>query len=213
MIEHFHDVQFPVRLALGSSAGPMRSTEIVTLGSGAEQRNARWAHSKRRYEIGQAVRTLSDLHDVLAFFEQRMGRLFAFRFRDPLDHNSSRPGAPVSALDQVIGTGDGVTAAIQLVRTAGPFSLAPRPIRKPVAGTVRVAVNNVEMTEESDFTVDHATGLVTFQTGAIPITGSTITAGFVFDTPVRFDIDELTVNLVAFEAGDIPTIRLIEVLA
>jgi uncharacterized protein (TIGR02217 family) len=39
-----------------------------------------------------------------------------------------------------------------------------------------------------------------------------ITAGFAFDVPVRFDTDELTVNLEAFGAGEIPKVPLIEIL-
>jgi len=39
-----------------------------------------------------------------------------------------------------------------------------------------------------------------------------VTAGFEFDVPVRFESDELDINLLAFEAGDIPSIPLIEVI-
>jgi uncharacterized protein (TIGR02217 family) len=38
-----------------------------------------------------------------------------------------------------------------------------------------------------------------------------VTAGFVFDVPVRFDTDFLEVDLSAFEAGAIPNIPLIEI--
>ena len=38
-----------------------------------------------------------------------------------------------------------------------------------------------------------------------------VTAGFAYDVPVRFDIDHLAVNVSAFEAGEIPTIPLIEI--
>ena len=44
----FHEVLFPLDIALKSAGGPERCTEIVTLGSGREERNARWAHSRRR---------------------------------------------------------------------------------------------------------------------------------------------------------------------
>lgn len=40
----FHDVRFPTKISLRSSGGPERRTEIVVLGSGHEERNARWAH-------------------------------------------------------------------------------------------------------------------------------------------------------------------------
>ena len=47
-IAAFHDVRFPTAIALGSTGGPERRTEIVTLGSGREQRNQRWSRSRRR---------------------------------------------------------------------------------------------------------------------------------------------------------------------
>ena len=79
----FHEVRFPVDISLGSSGGPERSTEIVTLGSGHEQRNQRWSLSRRKFDAGYGVKGLDALHDVIAFFEARRGPLFGFRFRDP----------------------------------------------------------------------------------------------------------------------------------
>ena len=81
----FHDVLFPLDIALGARGGPQRRTEIVTLGSGAEERNARWRHSRRRYNAGYGVTSLRQLSAVVAFFEERRGRLYGFRWRDRLD--------------------------------------------------------------------------------------------------------------------------------
>ena len=78
----FHEVRFPLDVALRGSGGPSRLTEIVTLASGREHRNSRWAGSRRRYDAGLGVRTVDALHTVIAFFEERRGRLFGFRFRD-----------------------------------------------------------------------------------------------------------------------------------
>ena len=110
----FHEVLFPLDIALKSAGGPERRTEIVTLGSGREERNARWAHSRRRYDAGYGVKTLMRCHAVVAFFEERRGRLYGFRWRDRLDHSSAAPGVAVTPLDQAIGTGDGATATFQL---------------------------------------------------------------------------------------------------
>src|SRR5690242_16382031 len=128
----FHEVLFPIDIALKSAGGPERKTEVVALGSGAEERNARWAHSRRRYDAGYGVKTLDALSSVVAFFEERRGRLYGFRWRDRLDHSSATPGASVSAIDQTIGTGDGVRTTFQLSKTYGTEH-APylRPIRKP----------------------------------------------------------------------------------
>ena len=142
----FHEILFPLDIALRSAGGPQRRTEMVTFGSGREARNARWAHSRRRYDAGYGVKTLQALQAVVAFFEERRGQLHGFRWRDRLDHSSAAPGAPVSPLDQGIGIGDGATATFQLVKTYGAgFAPYAREIAKPVAGSVRVAVGGVEL--------------------------------------------------------------------
>ena len=86
-----------------------------------------------------------------------------------------------------------------------------REITKPVAGTVLVAVDGNEQAEGADFTVDTTIGLITFLPGRIPATQTTVTAGFEFDVPVRFDTDRLEVNVMGFKHGAIPSIPILEV--
>jgi uncharacterized protein (TIGR02217 family) len=213
-MDGFHEVRFPLDISLRGSGGPERKTDIVTLGSGREQRNARWARSRRRYEAGYGVKTLAALSSVIAFFEERRGRLYGFRWRDRSDYSSGLPGASVTPLDQTIGQGNGTNAVFQLTRTYGAaFAPYLRDILKPVAGTVRVAVAAVEKSAGSQFNVDATTGLVTFASANIPAAGAMVTAGYLFDVPVRFDTDYLEIDLAAFEAGEIPKIPLIELLA
>jgi uncharacterized protein (TIGR02217 family) len=204
----FHEIQFPTAIAFHSSGGPERKTEIVTLGSGFEERNAVWANSRRHYDVGYGVKTLDDLHAVIAFFEARLARLYGFRFRDFADFRSCAPNEAVTPLDQPIGTGDGATTQFQLIKTyvSGPSNWV-RTIGKPVSGTVRVAVAGVEQT--SGVTIDDTTGLIAFDSA--PATAAAITAGYEFDTPVRFDTDSLSINLSNFAAGEIPSIPLVEI--
>ena len=115
----FDDVRFPTAISRGSSGGPERRTEIVVTGSGAEERNSRWADSRRRYDAGFGVRSLDDIHQVIAFFEERRGRLMGFRWKDHLDWKSCAPGAQPSAFDQAIGTGTGTRASFQLAKRYG----------------------------------------------------------------------------------------------
>lgn len=206
----FHEVRFPTAIAFGATGGPERRTDVVTIASGAEERNGRWAHSRRRYNAGYGVRSLDELHEVLAFFEARAGRLYGFRFRDHVDFKSCPPSNTISPSDQLIGTGDGFAVIFPLVKVyrSGAESYQ-RPITKPVEGSVRVAVAGTELAEGNDFTVEHTSGEVHFATA--PAAGTPITAGFMFDVPVRFDADVMEVNLTAFQAGEIPNIPLVEV--
>jgi uncharacterized protein (TIGR02217 family) len=204
----FHEVQFPLRLALGTSGGPWRRTDIVALSNGRENRNQRWRDARRRYDAGSGVRSVSDLYEVVAFFEARAGQLYGFRFTDPVDFQSCGPEEAASATDQLLGVGDGVRTAFQLLKRYGDAGgSTERVIAKPEIGSVAVAVNG---TPVADFAVDHATGIVTL--ASAPASGAVVRAGFRFDVPVRFDTDRIEVDLDAFRAGRIPSIPLIEVM-
>jgi uncharacterized protein (TIGR02217 family) len=206
---NFHEVRFPLAIAFHSTGGPVRKTEIVTLGSGYEERNAVWADSRRSFDVGSGVRSLDDLSAVLAFFEARRGRLYGFRFRDFADCKSCAPGGDVAPTDQFLGSGDGSATQFALAKTyASGTGSWTRRIAKPVDGTVRVAVDGVEL--DSGFSCDATTGLVSFE--AAPADGAAVTAGFQFDCAVRFDSDALSVNLSNFSAGEIPSIPLVEIL-
>lgn len=200
----FHEVLLPLPFALGANGGPERRVDIVALGSGAEARNTTWAHGRRRYDIGGAVRTLDQMHELIAFFEARRGKLHGFRFRDPFDFKSCVPSAMPAATDQVLGEGDGERESFALQKSYGAYA---RPIAKPVSGTVLVAIDSEQL--ESGFNVDGESGIVTFDTA--PAEGAVVTAGFLFDTPVRFDIDRLDLAIDGFGAGHAVAVPLIEI--
>jgi uncharacterized protein (TIGR02217 family) len=201
----FHEVSLPLPFALGASGGPERRVDVVALASGREARNTPWAHGRRRYDIGGAVRTLDELHALIAFFEARRGRLHGFRFRDPFDWKSCAPSQAAAPGDQIIGEGDGATTAFQLAKTYGDYV---RPIAKPIAGGVRAALDG---SETFAFAVNAATGIITFDDP--PNEGVAISAGFLFETPVRFDVERLDLSLDAFGAGRALAVPLVEILA
>jgi len=212
-MQAFHETRFPIEIGLRSRGGPERRTDVVTLGSGREERNARWAHALRRYDAGYGVRSIAALSQVVAFFEERRGRLHGFRFRDRTDFRSSASGALPQPTDQLLGAGDGSRAVFALTKTYGAaFSPYVRTIAKPVAGSLAIAVGGVLKMAGAHYALDAATGLVTFAAGSIPSTGAAVTAGFEFDVPVRFDTDRLEIDMASFEAGEIPSIPLIEII-
>jgi uncharacterized protein (TIGR02217 family) len=204
----FDEVRFPDNISRGARGGPQRRTRIVTLASGDEERNAVWANSRRVYDAAYGVRRADDLAAVIAFFEARNGRLRGFRWKDWADYKSCLPSGAPAATDQVIGTGNGTTAAFQLVKTyASGGQSWKRTVLKPVSGKVLIAANAVALS--SGWTVDTTTGIITFS--APPATGVSITAGFEFDVPVRFDTDELPITLDLERMGSIASIPLIEI--
>ncbi len=165
----FHEVSLPARLAFGSTGGVERRTEIVTLGSGYERRSTPWAQGRRRYLIGANLRSLNDMATLTAFFEARRGRLYGFRFRDFADFRSCAPDGTVSAEDQIIGVGNGTRTVFGLAKTYGENAdPVVRPITKPVAGSVRVAVGGIAL-NPGDLAVDTMTGELTLTAGDLDL--------------------------------------------
>lgn len=206
----FHEIRFPANLSFGSVGGPERYTDVVTLANGFEERNTPWAHSRRRYDAGVAMRGLDDIETLIAFFEARQGQIFGFRWKDWSDYKSGPALADPEYRDQIIAIGDDVTAAFPLIKTyrSGDESYA-RPITKPVAGTVRLGLNDDEQQEGIHYEVDTTTGIVTF--AHPPNAGLRITAGFEFDVPVRFDTDRIQTSMASFQAGDAPNVPVVEI--
>lgn len=206
----FHEIRFPANVSFGSIGGPERRTEVVTLANGFEERNQPWAQSRRRYEAGAGLRSADDIEALIAFFEARRGRMYGFRWKDWSDYKSCSPSQQPSAFDQVIGTGDGETRVFQLQKTyrSGLQSYA-RDIRKPVAGSVQVAVAHDPKVEGLEFWLEPSRGEITF--AVPPDIGCLVTAGFEFDVPVRFDTDQIFASLSSFGAGEVPDVPVIEV--
>ncbi|RIA37874.1 uncharacterized protein (TIGR02217 family) [Hephaestia caeni] len=196
-VQAFDDILFPLALGREAEVAPGFSTAIVTSAGGHERRNASWAEARTRYDVGPGVRSEADIATLLAFFRARMGSARGFRLRDPFDGNS---GAG-SAIDQQIGIGDGAATRFAIVKHYGAHQ---RRITRPVAGSVRVAVDGDETTA---FTIERG-GWIALD--APPATGAAVTAGFAFDVPVRFAEDQLSVTRATFLAGAAPSVPLIE---
>lgn len=206
----FHEVRFPASLSFGSVGGPERRTEIVTLANGFEERNTPWADARRRYDAGIGLRSLDDVGVLIAFFEARAGQLYGFRWKDWADFKSSVASGLPGPEDQRIGVGDGLARDFALAKSyASGGQVYRRPIVKPVAGTVKVAVHGVPMVEGIHFAVNPNSGIVTF-TDPPPV-GVILTAGFEFDVPVRFDTDRILTSVANFQAGDVPNVPVVEV--
>ncbi len=74
---------------------------------------------------------------------------------------------------------------------------------------MRIGVEQDEMRDGVDYSVDDATGQVRFFHP--PDVSMAITAGFEFDVPVRFDTDRIQTSVASFNAGDVPNVPVIEV--
>ena len=206
----FHEIRFPPTLSFGSVGGPQRRTDVVTLANGFEERNTPWAHSRRIYDAGLGMRSVDDLQVLIGFFEARMGQMHGFRWKDWSDYKTGPVALEIVYDNESIGYGDGETLQFQLIKTyrSGEQSYA-RPITKPVAGTVRVGVEQDEIQEGVDYDVDVSSGMITFAHPPDP--EMEIYAGYEFDVPVRFDTDRILTSVANFQAGQVPNVPVIEV--
>jgi uncharacterized protein (TIGR02217 family) len=192
-MDAFDDVLFPIALGREAEVAPEVSTAIITSAGGREARNAEWAEARTRYDVGPGVRSEADIVALLEFFRARMGPARAFRLRDPFDFSGN---------GEAIGTGDGAQAAFPLVKHYGGVA---RRITRPVRGSVRVAVDGVET---AAFTLGDGS-VVTLDVP--PESGAAVTAWFLFDVPVRFAEDRLSVSRATFLAGVAASVPLVEI--
>ena len=199
------DVIFPVNISRGSTGGPDWMVDIVELANGKEERNSAWSSPRRNYDAKWAVRTHDEVYAILSLYHVAMGPLRGFRLLDWSDYRSGPPQTAPTMLDQVLGTGDGVTTVFPLNKKyqvgAATFT---RRINKPY-GTIMVAKAGVLQT--SGVTVDLVAGTVTF--AVAPTSGQALKWGGQFHVPVRFDgrLDQIDLQG-AFE--NIPSIPLKE---
>ena len=107
----------------------------------------------------------------------------------------------------MLGEGDGQQTEFPLVKYYGePGGAAQqRRITRPDPDSLAIAIGGQPV---AGWTLGPG-GVVLFDSP--PGAGSDITAGFLFDVPVRFASDQLTVNHATFRAGDIPEVLLVEV--
>ena len=206
-VDAFDDVSFPLSIGRGAQVSPGFSTAVVTTASGHEQRNADWASARLRFDAGPGVRSEADIAMLIGFFRARRGAAKAFRFRDPTDFSSNGMTGTPGALDQLLGTGDGGRTRFALVKRYGTGPDAEvRPITRPVAASVLVAVGGVAVA--SGWTLSGG-GAIDFTVA--PATGADVRAGFLFDVPVRFAEDALDVSVAQWRAGDVASVELVEV--
>ena len=200
----FDDVSFPIEIGAEASVAPAFSTNVVTSASGNEYRNVNWQQARLKFDAGPGVRSDADIEALLAFFRARRGAAIGFRFRDPYDFSSNAMTGSPTGKDQQVGTAGGATVRFRLVKNYSGGEI--RRITRPVAGSVRMAVDGTE--QISGWTLEEA-GEIVFD--AAPAVGAVVTAGFLFDVPVRFAEDHLEVNRATFQAGEAPSVPLIEI--
>lgn len=183
----FHDTLFPIDISKGCRGGPMWSTRVTTTSGGFEARNAEWSNARGKWNVGFGVRSDADLNALIAFFNARQGKAYAFRFRDPLDNLVTSTAIQTNA-----------SGAVQLAKlyTSGGVTWT-RFITLPVSGTI---------TGIPEGAVSLTTGIVTgYAAGTV--------VSFRFDCRCRFDTDYLDGTAIRDGLGAFDDISVVEVRA
>lgn len=190
--------------------GPSFSTTILSLTNGQEKRNINWEEAIHTYSFTFNPMNPDELYTLKNIFMATKGHAKGFRVRDNADFTSKNTHTyygqedTISSQDQTIGTYNGTTTDFQLIKTysfGGEDTV--RVIRKPVVGTVLIYANN-EYVEDTDYTVDYTTGIVTLTT--IPANPTPIKAGYVFDIPVRFATNNETLAAAFDNNGELSSV-------
>lgn len=201
------------------ASAPRFNTQITQVDSGAEQANQRWEHPLYKFTMPEVIREQLTFEAVRDQWLIMRGPAHTFPWRDELDFASVSLEAPtiepvVSSLDQIIGTGDGVTQDFQLIKTyqRGPTTYV-RNLHLPVVATVVVAVAGLDPTASSPpngWSISRPGGVVHFDIPPAP--GQVITAGYYFDVEVRFESDDAFEGIVqSYAIAGYASLTLVEI--
>lgn len=204
-MQAFDDVLYPFALGRNTAVAPEFSTSVSVTASGHERRNSLWSDARVHFDVGPGIRSEKELAELIAFFRARRGAARGFRISDPFDHSSNGMTGTPTMTDQLLGVGDGLKSDYQLIKHYGDGDEPQiRPITRPRTETLTVSVDGQEIT---NWTIGPR-GLL--RLAEAPAFGAKVRAGFLFDVPVRFAEDRIDISGVNFEAGEAPSIPLVE---
>jgi uncharacterized protein (TIGR02217 family) len=147
---------------------------------------------------------------IIDLYHRSFGGHAGFRVKFLDDYSTKDHTGTPTALDQPLQYVESGVYQLQKQYGAGgtPLSigLPVRTLKKPVAGTVKIAVDGTPTTA---FTVDTATGLVTLDTP--PGGDAVVTGGCYFDIPCAF-AEKFDIGIIAAGYRETGQIRLIELL-
>lgn len=195
-MDFLEDPPFPACPSFGFTSEPMYRVTVIESGGGHERRNRHWSRPLHKYTASVAPRAEEEVGEVLNFYHAVGGRATGFRFLDEVDDRSCARIATPAAIDQLLVVDNASDGTYQLTKAYSVGALTQyREIYKPIAGTILVADNGDPLTEDTDYTIDYTTGLVTMADEPL----GTLTWGGRFHVPVRFD-SELPVEITSRNA-------------
>lgn len=171
----------------GSSWTDDYSVNIVNTSGGQEYRELLHVFPIRKFDVTFMMDNVNMWQNLVNVYHRAHGKYAGFRARclDEYTSNINGTSAP-TAVDQ---TAYRISAGVYQLRkyygtekAAGTVGYSYRNIKKPVSGTVLVALNGVVPTAAGAWSVNTTTGIVTFGSKTISITGISKASSAVIST-------------------------------
>ena len=180
-------VLFPAHISAGMEGGPRFKTSVVGKTAGGEQRNIEWEYARGEWTLDRRNLHLADLVEIDKFFLAHYGMGYSFLFTDWGDYKARMID---SEDNPVLLIAEGTTPEITQLKKTYAVGLLEyvRPIHRPVEGTIVLYGDGVAI-DESNYEIDYATGLITWNEAYLPAAGVEISWGGEFYVPVRFASD------------------------
>lgn len=166
-MSEFLEERLPLGVRMGASFADEYQVEITQTAGGSEYRRLVHPYPRRVFTVSYTQRTADLWNQVVALYHRAYGMYSGFRVKALDDYTTNARTAAPTATDQALGVvtaGSVYQLQVQYGSGATPISLGlpVRTIFKPVAGTTRVAIGSQEQTVTTMWSVDTATGKVSF---------------------------------------------------
>ena len=151
-------------IKIGASFNDDYSVDIVTTSGGNEYRRLIHPFPARTFDVSFMLEKQDTYNTLLSMWHRAHGKFAGFRIRCFDEWSSNGAIGTPTAFDQSMLL---VSAGVYQLRkiygtngTAGATGYPYRLIKKPVAGTVKVAIGSTDI-RSADWSVDNTTGIVT----------------------------------------------------
>lgn len=163
----FLEERLPVDVRMGATYADEYTVEITQTANGSEYRRLVHQYPRRIFNVSYMKLTVDLWSGLMALYHRAYGMYAGFRVKSLDDYTTNARTAAPTATDQTLQViTSGTVYQLQVAYGAGGTPLGiGRPVRtifKPVTSTTKVAIGSLEQATPAMWSVDTATGRVTF---------------------------------------------------
>lgn len=208
-----------MRVTYDSSVTPETLSNMIVSGSGATFVNKLWDDFRWRYSFIYELESLEEYIELRNFKILRDGRAHTFRvydesFHDILEDEQGDWQDSSDDYEEFQLSASTFQIYYHLTDTVTSKSHKLTKIISTETITIEVYHNSawVEKTEDTDYTIDCDTGIVTWLTGKAPSDGETVRVSCSFHRHCRFTTDEIPATFASYQRYDFGDLEIEEVI-